>query len=89
MQLLALGLVLLGASLLSNATIRRRQSGLAKPLSVPGTAAGTSTGAPESSMSELADELLRLAHAVGEPQRELRSSPRAMCRRGSTPSGCS
>ena len=43
-QLLALGIVLLGASLLSNATIRRRQGGLAKPLSVPGTAAGTSTG---------------------------------------------
>lgn len=40
-QLLALGLVLLGASLLSNATIRRRQSGLSKPLSVPGTAAGS------------------------------------------------
>lgn len=41
-QLLALGIVLLGASLLSNATIRRRQGGLAKPLSVPGTAAGSS-----------------------------------------------
>ncbi len=45
-QLLALGIVLLGASLLSNATIRRRQGGLAKPLSVPGTAAGSSPGAP-------------------------------------------
>jgi ribose transport system permease protein/erythritol transport system permease protein len=42
-QLLALGVVLLGASLLSNATIRRRQAGgLTKPVSVPGTAAGTS-----------------------------------------------
>jgi ribose/xylose/arabinose/galactoside ABC-type transport system permease subunit len=40
-QLLALGVVLLGASLLSNATIRRRQGGLAKPLAVPATAAGT------------------------------------------------
>ncbi|MGC5076550.1 ABC transporter permease [Agrococcus sp. DT81.2] len=46
-QLLALGIVLLGASLLSNATIRRRQGGLAKPLSVPGTAAGSSPGAPQ------------------------------------------
>ncbi len=42
-QLLALGVVLLGASLLSNATIRRRQAGgLTKPASVPGTAAGSS-----------------------------------------------
>lgn len=41
-QLLALGVVLLGASLLSNATIRRRQGdgGPAKPRTVPGTAAG-------------------------------------------------
>lgn len=45
-QLLALGVVLLGASLLSNATIRRRQGGLAKPITVPGTAAGTAAGAP-------------------------------------------
>ncbi|GAA1423078.1 ABC transporter permease [Agrococcus citreus] len=41
-QLLALGVVLLGASLLSNATIRRRQaSGLTKPVSVPATAPGS------------------------------------------------
>ncbi|MCR8669636.1 ABC transporter permease [Agrococcus sp. HG114] len=39
-QLLALGIVLLGASLLSNATIRRRQAGAPPRLAVPATAPG-------------------------------------------------
>jgi ribose/xylose/arabinose/galactoside ABC-type transport system permease subunit len=42
-QLLALGIVLLGASLLSNATIRRRQAGAPSRPAVPATA----SGAPE------------------------------------------
>lgn len=42
-QLLALGVVLLGASLLSNATIRRRQAGGSGRREVPGSASGTAT----------------------------------------------
>lgn len=41
-QLLALGVVLLGASLLANASVRRRTTGLTRPAAVPGTAAGRS-----------------------------------------------
>lgn len=42
-QLLALGVVLLGASLLSNATIRRRQAGGSGRREVPGSVSGTAT----------------------------------------------